>query len=157
MLPCCVWRLSCYDWIKPHHSSQQRWILKPVSKARDQTWVLVDTSLVHYCWATVGCPTDLFFSFSFLFFFLLVGATTQLFPGQISNLHHSCNQSQSSDNARSLTCWAARELLNMLIYWKGSNFQSPSVGFPSEGLPQWNSREVLHDCHKPTSEATITN
>ena len=31
-----------------HHSSQQRLILNPLSEARDQTHVLMDTSQVHY-------------------------------------------------------------------------------------------------------------
>ena len=31
-----------------HHSSQQCWILNPLREARDQTFVLMDTSLVHY-------------------------------------------------------------------------------------------------------------
>ena len=39
-----------------HHTSQQCQILNPLSKAGDQTCVLVDTSLVHYCWAAVGTP-----------------------------------------------------------------------------------------------------
>jgi len=29
-----------------HHSSQQRWILNPLSEARDQTCVLMDTSQI---------------------------------------------------------------------------------------------------------------
>ena len=35
-----------------HHSSQQCWILTPLSRAG----VLMDTSQVHYCWATTGAP-----------------------------------------------------------------------------------------------------
>ena len=34
----------------------------------------------------------------------------QKFPGQGLKPNHSCNPSQWSDNARSLTCWATREL-----------------------------------------------
>ena len=33
---------------KLHHSSQQHWILSPLSKARDQTPVLMDTSWICY-------------------------------------------------------------------------------------------------------------
>ena len=32
-----------------HHSSQQRQILNPLSEARDQTRILMDTSWVPYC------------------------------------------------------------------------------------------------------------
>ena len=39
-----------------HYSSQQHWILNPLSKARDWTCTLMDTSWVRYCWATRGTP-----------------------------------------------------------------------------------------------------
>ena len=39
-----------------HHRSRQRWILNPLSKARDQTCVLMDTSQIRFCWATMGTP-----------------------------------------------------------------------------------------------------
>ena len=45
----------------PHRSSQQPWILKPLSEARDRTCVLMDTSQIHFHWATMG--TLFFFSF----------------------------------------------------------------------------------------------
>ena len=35
-----------------HHSSQQCWILNPLSEARDQTHILITTSQVHRHWAT---------------------------------------------------------------------------------------------------------
>ena len=38
--PSCIYNL--------HHSSRQHQILYPLSKARDQTQVLMDTSWVHY-------------------------------------------------------------------------------------------------------------
>ena len=37
--PCCVCNL--------YHSSQQHWILNPMSKARDRTYVVMDTSQIH--------------------------------------------------------------------------------------------------------------
>ena len=40
-----------------HHSSRPRWILNPLSEARDQTRILMDTSQVRYHWATTGTPT----------------------------------------------------------------------------------------------------
>ena len=44
-----------------HHSSWQRWILNPLSQARDQIRVLMDTSCVRYLCATTGAPWFLFF------------------------------------------------------------------------------------------------
>ena len=35
-----------------HHSSRQCWVLTPLSKARDQTHILMNTSQVHCHWAT---------------------------------------------------------------------------------------------------------
>ena len=39
-----------------HHSSWQRHILNPLSKARDRTCVLMDTSQICFCWAMTGTP-----------------------------------------------------------------------------------------------------
>ena len=41
-----------------HCSLQQQWILNPLSEARDQTHVLMNTTWVRFCWATVGTPND---------------------------------------------------------------------------------------------------
>ena len=41
-------------WLWPIHSSWQYWILNLLSKARDRTYVLMDTNQVHYCWAMTG-------------------------------------------------------------------------------------------------------
>ena len=43
------------------HSSQQCQILNPLSEARDQTHILMDTSYIHYHWATTGTPQEVFF------------------------------------------------------------------------------------------------
>ena len=37
-----------------HHSSWQCWILNPLIQARDQTYILMDTSQICYRWATMG-------------------------------------------------------------------------------------------------------
>ena len=42
------------------HSSRQRRILNPLSEARDQTCVLMATSQVRYCGATMGTPGNVF-------------------------------------------------------------------------------------------------
>ena len=39
-----------------HQDSQQCWIINPLGKARDRTHIIMDTSRVCYCWATMGTP-----------------------------------------------------------------------------------------------------
>ena len=40
----------------------QRWILNPLSKARDWTCILLDASQVHFHWATMRIPWQNYFS-----------------------------------------------------------------------------------------------
>ena len=42
----------------PRHSSRQRWIHNPLRGARDRTHVLMDTSQIHFCFATTGTPEE---------------------------------------------------------------------------------------------------
>ena len=43
------------SWVcRLYHSSWQCWILNPLSKGRNWTWILMDTSQVCYYWATMG-------------------------------------------------------------------------------------------------------
>ena len=62
--------LSCVYCL--HHNSWQCWILIPLSKARDQTCVLMDTSRVCSCWATMGI-LHMNFRIGFLFFQKILG------------------------------------------------------------------------------------
>ena len=39
-----------------HHSSQHRWIINPLIKARNWIHILMDISWVCYCWTTTGTP-----------------------------------------------------------------------------------------------------
>ena len=41
-----MWDLRCSCDV--HHSSQQCWILTPLSKARDRTHIFMDTSQIHF-------------------------------------------------------------------------------------------------------------
>ena len=41
-----------------HHSSQQYWTPNPLSKARDRTRILMNTSQICFCCATMGTPPD---------------------------------------------------------------------------------------------------
>ena len=43
-----------------YHSSQQCWILNPLSKARDQTCILMSTSQIRFHWASTGTPIIFF-------------------------------------------------------------------------------------------------
>ena len=56
-------------------SSGKHRILNPLSKARDRTRILTDTSWVHYCWATTG-------TLFFYFLFFLADLWHTVFPGQ---------------------------------------------------------------------------
>ena len=49
-----------------HHSLPQHHILNPLSKTRNRTCILMDTSQVCYCGATTGTPHKMVFEFNFL-------------------------------------------------------------------------------------------
>ena len=53
-----------YIYIELHHSSHQCQILNPLSKARDQTLILMDTSQIHFYWATTGTPYSIFLCYN---------------------------------------------------------------------------------------------
>ena len=59
-----------------HHSSWQHGILNPLSEARDQTCVLMVTSQIRFCWATMGTPSLV----SLWYFWLWNHSQYHLFP-----------------------------------------------------------------------------
>ena len=61
-----------------HHSSWQCWILNPLSGARNWTLILMDTSWVHYCCATMGTPYFLYYWCSGIWAFSDWGKTVPL-------------------------------------------------------------------------------
>ena len=70
-----------------YHGSQQHCILNPLSEARDQTPILMDTSQVCYHWAMMGIPSSqILLEIKFTGFvsvkFALVLAETWKLPGQ---------------------------------------------------------------------------
>ena len=64
--------LSCIYEL--HHGSWQCWMLNLLSKARDWTYILMDTSQVHYYWATTGTPdfwcTAKWFSYIYIYIYV---------------------------------------------------------------------------------------
>ena len=72
-LPACATASATWDprcICNLRHSSCQGWILNPLSEARDQTWILMGTSQVPFCWAMPELPVCLLFFFFFFFVFL---------------------------------------------------------------------------------------
>ena len=81
-----------------HHSSQQRRILNPLSKTRDWTCILMDTSQVHYRWATTETPNFMKFKpkdFKWRYsVWTYTTATATWDPSHICNIHCSSQQCQ---------------------------------------------------------------
>ena len=68
-----------------HYSSWQFQVLNPVSKDRDQTFILMDTMQIHFHWAIHDGNSKAFFflffsffSFFFLFFFFFLHSRISL-------------------------------------------------------------------------------
>ena len=53
-------RISCTRW--PIPQPQQCQICNPLREARDRTYLLMDTSQIHFCWAMTGTPISNFFA-----------------------------------------------------------------------------------------------
>ena len=72
-----------------HHSSQQRWILNPLSEARDRTHILMDTSRVHYCLAMTGTPPHPLLKTQHCYTFLCVFLDLLYIYNHLENIHFS--------------------------------------------------------------------
>ena len=85
-----------------HLSSLHHQILNPLSRTRDRTCILNDTSQVCNCWATTGTPRKLFFCL-FVFCFLLFRATPMAYEGSQARgpIRAMCH---SQSNIRSEPC-----------------------------------------------------
>ena len=92
------------------HSSWHRWILNPLSKARDWTCILTVPSRIHFCWATTGTPG---FHIPFIFYFLVFLSFYRAVPtaygdsqargliGAVAaGLHHSDSNTRSKPSLR---------------------------------------------------------
>ena len=76
-----TWNPSCICDL--HHSSQQSQIFNPLSGARDQTYILMDISWVHYhsgnsrmCILAEDMKNSIVFSFLFYFIFTFLAVST---------------------------------------------------------------------------------
>ena len=82
------------------------------------------------------------------------------FPGQGLNPCHSCNQSHSGDNTRSLTYWATRELPIKLYFLFGVFllFRAAPVAYGSSQAKGWMGATAagLHHSHSNIGYATYT-
>ena len=72
-----------------HHKSRQHQILNPLSKTRVQTYILMGTSQVRYCWATVGTPCKRFLVFFCFFFFSTISLLHNFKKKCVYNPRHS--------------------------------------------------------------------
>ena len=61
-----------------HHRSQQRWILNPLSKARDQTHNLMIPSQICFHCATTGTPVVKFLKVVYVTFFISASFSSRL-------------------------------------------------------------------------------
>ena len=108
-----------------HHSSQQCRILSSLRKARDQTCVLMDTSQIHFCWATMGNLISLLWLLLLFFFTAAPTANGSSWArgwigAAASSLYHSypsTNRSKHWIQVPSLTNATACSNAGSLTHW----------------------------------------
>ena len=101
-----------------HHSSWQCQILNPLSEARDQTCVFMDTSWVHYCWATTGTPNKLFLKTCLPNVWLFVAALQIVLSLSLS-LPPSLSLSHSNTACIALSSLGSSSTTKSKIEWEG--------------------------------------
>ena len=108
-------RQTYWDLLRLHHSSRQWQILNSLSKARDWTCVFMDTSQICFHWAMTGIPIYILACVSVCAFgfFWLPSRHLQVLSLRLN----PCCRSNLSNDARSLTCCATRELQEWLGFW----------------------------------------
>ena len=103
IVPCVVYSRNLFipSICSSQHLLTLNWIHDPLSKAKDLTRVLMDSSHSH----TTEPQQELlcFYLFIYLFIYWMHLRCIEKFLDQGLNLCHSSNLSLSSDNARSLT------------------------------------------------------
>ena len=94
-----------------HHSSPQRQIVNPLSKARDRTCVLMDASQIHFHWAMTGTSSHWFlkvhWTITWHFFFLVfLGPHPQHLEVPRLGVESELQLPTACGNIRSSTHWA---------------------------------------------------
>ena len=114
-------------------------------------------------WATTGTLCNKA-RFSFFFFFQSFPQYVEI-PGQGSNPFHHSNQSCSCENAESLTCWAANELLStfpfsfffFFLWLHAWHVEGSGPGVTSEPQlhPMQQQHWILNTLHHTATPSTI--
>ena len=118
------------------HSLWQRQILNPLSEARHWICIYMQTSGVHYCWATTGTPKPHFKIITIIIILkslLFGGAGARCVCRQGSSCSHGSNLSHSSDNAKFPRARLPRNsrFFFLILWWNAFKFQNNIGCFPT--------------------------
>ena len=113
--------------------------LTHLSKARDWTCILMETSGIHFLGATMETPTQLFFLMAAPQKFFM--ASIWKFPGQGSNPRYSWDLCHSHSNAGTLTQCATAGMSTIIFKWKKKKGKDPeNVSDVSSSAPFYLDR-----------------